>query len=66
MPSCASNACVEEIDYRTVRGLDKNAIRALLQEWLGPQKHENVVLGPAGVGNRASAKVVPQWLLGAG
>ena len=26
------NACVEEIDYRTARGLDKGVIRALTQE----------------------------------
>ena len=31
------NACVEEIDYRTARGLDKSVIRALTQEsaWVG-------------------------------
>lgn len=27
-----NNACLEEIDYRTARGLDKNVIRALVQE----------------------------------
>ena len=44
------NACVEEIDYRTARGLDKSAIRSLTQQsaWVGT--HENVfVLGPTGV-----------------
>ena len=42
-----ANECVEEIDYRQARGLDKSAIRALAQEsaWVG--QHENVfVLGP--------------------
>ena len=31
------NACVEDIDYRTARGLDKSVIRALTQEsaWVG-------------------------------
>src|SRR6266567_2313765 len=40
------NACVEEIDYRTARGLDKSVIRSLTQElaWVGT--HENIfVLG---------------------
>jgi predicted acylesterase/phospholipase RssA len=47
----APNACVEEIDYRTARGLDKSVIRSLTQEsaWVGT--HENIfVLGPTGVG----------------
>src|SRR5580704_6622103 len=51
------NACVEEIDYRTARGLDKSVIRSLAQEsgWVGT--HENIfVLGPTGVG-RASWRV---------
>jgi IstB-like ATP binding protein len=36
------NACVEEIDYRTARGLDKSVIRSLTQEsaWVGtPREH---------------------------
>jgi len=47
----AANACVEEIDYRTTRGLDKSVIRSLTQQsaWVGT--HENIfVLGPTGVG----------------
>jgi hypothetical protein len=46
-----ANACVEEIDFRTARGLDKSVIRSLTQEsaWVGT--HENIfVLGPTGVG----------------
>ena len=42
-----TNACVEDIDYRGARGLDKSVIRALVQAsaWVGT--HENVfVLGP--------------------
>jgi hypothetical protein len=42
-----ANACVEEIDYRTARGLDKSVIRSLTQQsaWVGT--HENIfVLGP--------------------
>jgi hypothetical protein len=41
------NACVEEIDYRAARGLDKSVIRALAQESGWVRNHENVfVLGP--------------------
>jgi hypothetical protein len=42
-----ATTCVEEIDYRGARGLDKSVIRALVQEsaWVG--QHENIfVLGP--------------------
>jgi DNA replication protein DnaC len=44
-------ACVEEIDYRTARGLDKSVIRALAQKSAWVANHENIfVLGPTGVG----------------
>jgi hypothetical protein len=35
------NACVEEIDYRTTRGLDKSVIRSLTQQssWVGAREH---------------------------
>ena len=46
-----SGACVEEIDYRTARGLDKSVIRALTQKSAWVANHENIlVLGPTGVG----------------
>ena len=45
------NACVEDIDYRTARGLDKSVIRALAQESGWVRNHEHVfILGPTGVG----------------
>jgi len=56
-----NNACVEEIDFRMTRGLDKSVIRALVQEsaWVG--KHENVfVLGPTGVGKSFVASALAQ------
>src|SRR5579862_205394 len=56
-----NNACVEEIDYRTVRGLDKSVIRSLTQEsgWVGT--HENIfVLGPTGVGKSFVACALAQ------
>jgi hypothetical protein len=41
------NACVEEIDYRAARGLDKSVIRALAQESGWVRNHEHVfILGP--------------------
>jgi DNA replication protein DnaC len=45
------NACVEEIDYRAVRGLDKSVIRALAQQSVWVRNHDNIfILGPTGVG----------------
>ena len=65
------NACVEEIDYRTARGLDKSVIRSLTQQsaWVGT--HENIfVLGPNRRWEefrrlRSGAEGMPRWLLGA-
>ena len=46
-----ANACVEDIDYRAARGLDKTVIRALAQKSAWAEQHENIfVLGPTGVG----------------
>jgi DNA replication protein DnaC len=56
-----TNACVEDIDYRGARGLDKSVVRALAQEsaWVG--QHENVfVLGPTGVGKSFVACALAQ------
>jgi hypothetical protein len=40
-------ACVEDIDFRASRGLDKSMIRALAQESAWVRQHEHVfVLGP--------------------
>jgi len=42
-------ACVEEIDYRASRGLDKSVIRALAQKSAWAAQHENIfVLDPPG------------------
>lgn len=46
-----TNACVEDIDYRAARGLDKALLRSLTQESAWVAQHENIfVCGPTGVG----------------
>ena len=54
-------AAVEDIDYRTARGLDKSVIRALAQKSAWVEQHENVfVLGPTGVGKSFVACALAQ------
>jgi len=55
------NACVEEIDYRAARGLDKSVIRALAQESAWVRNHEHIfILGPTGVGKSFVACALAQ------
>jgi len=55
------NACIEDIDFRGSRGLDKSVIRALAQESGWVSKHENIfVLGPTGVGKSFVAAALAQ------
>jgi DNA replication protein DnaC len=55
------NACVEEIDYRAARGLDKSMIRALAQESGWVRNHEHIfVIGPTGVGKSFIASALAQ------
>src|SRR5436190_5943761 len=54
-------ASVEDIDYRTSRGLDKSVIRALAQKSVWVANHENLfVLGPTGVGKSFVACALAQ------
>jgi DNA replication protein DnaC len=54
-------ACVEEIDYRASRGLDKSVVRALAQKSAWAAQHENIfVLGPTGVGKSIVACALAQ------
>lgn len=54
-------ACVEDIDYRSSRGLDKSVIRALAQQSGWVRNHENVfVIGPTGVGKSFLACALAQ------
>lgn len=55
------NACVEDIDFRASRGLDKSVLRALAQESGWVAKHENIfVIGPTGVGKSFLAAALAQ------
>jgi DNA replication protein DnaC len=55
------NTCVEDIDYRTPRGLDKSVIRALTQESAWVRNHDHVfVLGPTGAGKSFIAGALAQ------
>src|ERR1700689_3775107 len=54
-------ACVEDIDYRVERGLNKSAIRGLVQESAWVKNHEHIfVLGPTGVGKSYVASALAQ------
>jgi DNA replication protein DnaC len=54
-------AAVEDIDYRTARGLEKSVIRALAQKSAWVENHENIfVLGPTGVGKSFVACALAQ------
>jgi DNA replication protein DnaC len=55
------SACVEDIDYRAPRGLDKTAVRALAKDSSWVRNHENIfVIGPCGVGKSFLASALAQ------
>jgi DNA replication protein DnaC len=55
------SACVEDIDYRAERGLNRSVIRALAQESAWVANHEHIfVLGPTGVGKSYVASALAQ------
>ena len=54
-------ACVEDIDYRVARGLDKTVMRALAKDSAWVRNHENIfVIGPCGVGKSFLASALAQ------
>jgi DNA replication protein DnaC len=56
-----TNACVEDIDYRAARGLERNVVRGLTKESAWVRNHENIfVLGPTGVGKSFIACALAQ------
>jgi DNA replication protein DnaC len=55
------DACIEDIDYRAARGLEKTVIRGLARDSQWVQNHENLfVLGPTGVGKSYIACALAQ------
>ncbi len=45
------SACVEDIDFRTPRGLDRQLVRSLTQESAWVREHQHLfLLGPTGIG----------------
>jgi len=55
------DACVEDIDYRAARGLEKSVVRGLTKESVWVRNHENIfVLGPTGVGKSFIACALAQ------
>jgi len=55
------DACVEDIDYRAARGLEKSVVRGLTKESAWVRNHENIfVLGPTGVGKSFIACALAQ------
>ncbi len=55
------SACVEDIDYRAARDLDKAVMRALVKDSAWVRNHENIfVIGPCGVGKSFLASALAQ------
>ena len=54
-------ACVEDIDYRTARNLDRQVVRSLTQESAWVREHQNLFLiGPTGIGKTWLARAFAQ------
>ncbi len=54
-------ACIEDIDYRTARGLDRQLVRSLTQESAWVREHQNLfLLGPTGIGKTWLARAFAQ------
>ena len=54
-------ACLEDVDYRAARGLDKAVLRALAKDSAWVRNHENIfVIGPCGVGKSFLASALAQ------
>src|SRR6266487_3456678 len=55
------NACVEDIDFRATRGLDKPLVRSLIQDSEWVRRHQHIFLiGPTGIGKTFLARAFGQ------
>ena len=54
-------ACIEDIDFRAARGLDKANVRSLIQDSDWVRRHQHVfILGPTGIGKTFLARAFGQ------
>ena len=54
-------ACIEDIDYRTSRGLDRQLVRSLTQESIWVHERQSLfLLGPTGIGKTWLARAFAQ------
>src|SRR5436309_7896272 len=54
-------ACIEDIDFRAARGLDKQVIRPLIQDSDWVRRHQHIFLiGPTGIGKTFLARAFGQ------
>src|SRR5438067_8351703 len=54
-------ACIEDIDFRAARGLDKQVIRPLIQDSDWVRRHQHIFLiGPTGIGKTLMARAFGQ------
>jgi DNA replication protein DnaC len=54
-------ACIEDIDFRAARGLDKQVVRSLLQDSDWVRRHQHIFLiGPTGIGKTFLARAFGQ------
>jgi DNA replication protein DnaC len=54
-------ACIEDIDFRAARGLDKQVVRSLLEDSDWVRRHQHIFLvGPTGIGKTFRARAFGQ------
>jgi DNA replication protein DnaC len=54
-------ACIEDIDYRSARGLDRQLVRSLTLESVWVREHQNLfLLGPTGIGKTWLGRALAQ------